>query len=95
MTKAVSDLDEYTQEFMKRTVWVSGCNSWYKNTKTGKITALWGGSALHYKEVLEDIRGEDFKVEWMSPNRYGYFGNGTTRREAAGGDLSFYLDSTL
>lgn len=48
--EAVRDLDEYTQKFMKRMVWSSGCRSWYKNGKIdGKVTAMYGGSALHFK----------------------------------------------
>ncbi|CCX31763.1 Similar to Putative sterigmatocystin biosynthesis monooxygenase stcW; acc. no. Q00730 [Pyronema omphalodes CBS 100304] len=87
---ALSDLEEYTQEFLKRTVWTSGCKSWYKNAD-GKLTALWGGSAVQYREVLEVIRGEDFSIGWNSANRFRFFGNGFTVRETEGQDLSWYL----
>ncbi|KAI5814907.1 hypothetical protein BZA77DRAFT_317773 [Pyronema omphalodes] len=87
---ALSDFEEYTQEFLKRTVWTSGCKSWYKNAD-GKLTAVWGGSVVLHREVLETIRGEDFDVKWNSPNRFKFFGNGFTIREAEGQDLSWYL----
>lgn len=46
---AVYDYNVYTQEFLKRMVWTSGCRSWYKNGKTeGKPTAMFAGSGLHY-----------------------------------------------
>jgi len=48
--RAVRDYNEYSQEFLKRTVWTSGCRSWYKNGSVeGKVTAMYAGSILHYK----------------------------------------------
>ena len=47
---SVNDYNVYSQEFLKRTVWTSGCRSWYKNGKIdGKVTAMYAGSMLHYK----------------------------------------------
>ncbi|KAK7205720.1 hypothetical protein BZA70DRAFT_266842 [Myxozyma melibiosi] len=87
---AVADYNEYTQEFLKRTVWTSGCVSWYK--KQGRVTAMYGGSILHYKQILDNIRGEDFEIEYRSPNRFRFMGNGLTNAEVEGGDLATYIN---
>ncbi|KAM5361410.1 hypothetical protein ACJZ2D_013100 [Fusarium nematophilum] len=87
---ATDDYNVYSQEFMKKTVWTSGCQSWYKNGR-GRVTAMYAGSILHYKEILETFRTEDFHFEYNGPNRFRFMGNGLTIRESTGGDLSFYL----
>ncbi|KAH7021896.1 hypothetical protein EDB80DRAFT_744547 [Ilyonectria destructans] len=89
---ATADYNTYTQEFLKRTVWASGCRSWYKgNNGEGKVTAMYAGSILHYKEILESFRTEDFTFEYNSPNRFKFWGNGLTIREEKGEDLGFYV----
>ncbi|KAK7430518.1 hypothetical protein QQZ08_003037 [Neonectria magnoliae] len=89
---ATADYNTYTQEFMKRTVWVSGCRSWYKGNKgSGKVTAMYAGSVLHYKEILESFRTEDFDIEYNSSNRFKFMGNGFTMRDENGEDLGFYV----
>jgi hypothetical protein len=92
----VDDYNVYSQEFLKRTVWTSGCRSWYKNGKVdGKVTAMYAGSVLHYKEILEEWRAEDFEFEYRSKNRFSFMGNGLTIREVRNGpggeDLGFYV----
>ena len=89
---AVSDYNTYTEEFMKRTVWSSGCRSWYNDHRNdGKVTAMYPGSTIHYKEMLDELRGEDFAIKYKTPNRFSFMGNGFTEREINGEDLSFYL----
>ncbi|KAM0424357.1 hypothetical protein ACHAPT_010504 [Fusarium lateritium] len=88
---AASDYNVYSQEFLKRTVWTSGCRSWYKSGTQGKVTAMYAGSVLHYKEILESFRTEDFSFEYSGPNRFSFMGNGFTRHEAKGEDLGFYV----
>lgn len=94
---ACDDYNVYTQEFLKRTVWTSGCRSWYKNGKVeGRVTAMYAGSILHYKEMLEEWRMEDFEFEFWGRNRFGFMGNGFTAREVRSGlggeDLAFYME---
>ncbi|RYC80541.1 putative sterigmatocystin biosynthesis monooxygenase stcW [Fusarium oxysporum f. sp. narcissi] len=89
---ATAEFNIYSQEFLKRTVWASGCRSWYKNNKVdGKVTAMYAGSILHFKEMLENFRTEDFDYEFNSSNRFRFMGNGLTRLEERGEDLSFYV----
>lgn len=90
--EAVDDFNVYTQEFLKRTVYTSHCRSWYKNNKIdGPVTAMWAGSPMHFKEMMSVQRGEDFDIKYCSPNRFRFFGNGTTERDAKDMDLSYYL----
>lgn len=86
---AASDYNVYAQEFLKRMVWSGGCRSWYKTD--GKVTAMYAGSVLHYKEMLDSFRVEDFRLEYNSGNRFRFMGNGMTGREAEGGDLGYYV----
>lgn len=89
---ATHDYNVYTQEFMKGTAWRSGCRSWYKNgTIDCRITAMYAGSVIHYKEMLESFRAEDFSIGYRCPKRFGFMGNGRTIREKNGGDLAYYI----
>ncbi|KAL2205687.1 FAD/NAD(P)-binding domain-containing protein [Sarocladium strictum] len=90
---ASTEYNEYTQEALKRTVWTSGCRSWFKNgTVDGRVFAMYAGSVLHYKELTESFRTEDFEIEYRSKNRFRIMGNGFTLREVNQEDLAFYID---
>ena len=89
---ATHDYNVYTQEIMKGTTWSSGCRSWYKSGRIdGRVTAMYAGSVIHYKEMLESFRTEDFILQYRSPNRFRFMGNGRTIREKNGGDLAYYI----
>ncbi|KAH7120227.1 hypothetical protein B0J13DRAFT_589679 [Dactylonectria estremocensis] len=73
----VSDeFNEHTQSWFKGTVWEEDCNAWYKNRKTGRVDAIWPGSALHYRVALEEPRWEDMEIKYHGPNRFQYLGYG-------------------
>ncbi|OQE13287.1 hypothetical protein PENFLA_c051G04100 [Penicillium flavigenum] len=78
---AVNDFMEQKDLFMETTVWKTHCQSWYKNPQTGRITALWPGSTLHYMETLAKPRYDDFDVTYASKNRFAYLGNGFSQHE--------------
>ncbi|KAL2071056.1 hypothetical protein VTL71DRAFT_12291 [Oculimacula yallundae] len=89
---AVDDYNVYTQEFMGRTVWSGSCNSWFKQGKgAARITAMYAGSVVHFKQMLEDFRGEDFDFVYNSRNRFRYMGNGISMIEEEGKDLACEL----
>ncbi len=68
--EAVEDFIAFKDEFMKSTVWESGCRSWYKSGSiSGKVTALWPGSTLHYLESIADPRYEDWDFKYIG-NRF-------------------------
>jgi len=53
------------QERMKRTVWASGCKSWYLDAR-GKNTTLWPGFSFKYWMETRKVAAGD----------YGFWGNG-------------------
>ncbi|KAL5342058.1 hypothetical protein BJX70DRAFT_395416 [Aspergillus crustosus] len=84
------DFDNHTQEFMQDMVWTGTCRSWYKNNKTGKITALWPGSSLHYMQSLAEDRWEDYRFEYGG-NQFEQRSQRMSTVPDQDSDLSFYL----
>jgi hypothetical protein len=89
---AVNDFMEHKNNYMKRTVWEFECRSWYKNgSTTGKVTAVWTGSTLHYLDTLREPRYEDWNFKYIG-NRFSYLGNGYSQVELdRTADWSYYL----
>ncbi|KAL4807424.1 hypothetical protein BDV18DRAFT_168298 [Aspergillus unguis] len=90
--EAVDDFQEHKDALMKDLVWTSGCRSWYKNGAVdGRVWGPWCGSSLHFMEVIDKPRWEDWSIKYLRRNRFSHLGNGKSRREVYGGDLSYYL----
>ncbi|KAJ5793863.1 hypothetical protein N7457_000462 [Penicillium paradoxum] len=92
--QATEEFNEHTQEWARHTVWTDDCRSWYKDQKTGRVTAVWCGSALHYREALKTPRYEDYDIEYYGPskkNRYAYLGMGVSIANAEQSDVSPWL----
>ncbi|KAI9372983.1 putative sterigmatocystin biosynthesis monooxygenase stcW [Aspergillus egyptiacus] len=86
--------NEHVQEWVKHTVWSDECRSWYKNNETGRVNAIWPGSSLHYQEVIERPRYEDFEISYGDANPWAHLGMGWTMLDRAGGkqaDVSPHL----
>ncbi|RGP81373.1 hypothetical protein FLONG3_517 [Fusarium longipes] len=89
---ALDDFNVYTQELLKKTVFTGDCRSWFKNGKVdGRVTAMYPGSVIHYKEMLDEFRTEDFTYEYTAKNRFQFMGNGMTFREKNDEDLAWYM----
>ncbi len=90
--EAVEDFIAFKDEFMKSTVWESGCRSWYKSGSiSGKVTALWPGSTLHYLESIADPRYEDWDFKYIG-NRFAFLGNGRSQVESDNtADWAYYI----
>lgn len=74
-------------------MWAAGCRSWFnQGNPDAKLTAQYPGSLMHWRAMLEEPRYEDYDVTYRSRNRFKFMGNGFIRKEAEGGDLSYYLD---
>ncbi|EGP86307.1 unnamed protein product [Zymoseptoria tritici ST99CH_1A5] len=88
------EFNDYSQAFLQRTVWSGGCKSWYRNAAAGdKVRAMYPGSLIHFRQMLDAFRTEDFDiVPWNPKNRFTFMGNGFTELEAKGGNLAYYLD---
>ncbi|KAK4942614.1 hypothetical protein LTR10_017743 [Elasticomyces elasticus] len=90
---AVNDFVRYGDQVMKTLTWTGACRSWYKKNRVdGRVTATFPGSALLYKRMIAEIRGEDWDVEYRSSNRFKFMGNGFTEYELdEENDLSWYI----
>jgi len=77
---------------MKGTIWQEECSSWYKkNSVSGRITAIWPGSTLHYIEAVEQPRYDDWEIKYNG-NRFSYLGNGFSQTEVdMTADWAYYV----
>jgi hypothetical protein len=93
--EAVDDFIEQKDLFMEKTVWISTCNSWYKDRRLNKVTALWPGNTLHFMETLADVLWEDFDITYSTRNRFDYLGNGFSQWELRPvNDTAYYIRAT-
>ena len=56
----------YTAEIDDRassTVWLTGCNSWYVDPDSGRLTLLWPGTAVSFRERNGTFDVEPYVVE--------------------------------
>ncbi|KAG6840576.1 hypothetical protein C0991_005765 [Blastosporella zonata] len=90
--EAVEDFIAHKDRFMKGTVWEHDCRSWYKaNSVTGKVTALWPGSTLHYMEAIAEPRYDDWEITYKG-NRFAWLGDGFSQTELdETADLAYYV----
>jgi cation diffusion facilitator CzcD-associated flavoprotein CzcO len=92
---ATDDFVAYCDAFFPKTVLSENCSSWANGGRPGgRIHGHWPGSASHLNFVRRDPRWEDWEweVKSESGNRFAWFGNGWTEKEASGeGDLTPYL----
>ncbi|KAI2780749.1 FAD/NAD(P)-binding domain-containing protein [Daldinia loculata] len=96
---AVDDYSQHVTTFMPRTAWASPGKSWFKGgTEDGPVTALHPGSRVHFFQMLEHFRGEDFDYVYDNPahNRFHYLGNGFSARELDPNvDSTWYLEEDV
>ncbi|KKK22268.1 sterigmatocystin biosynthesis monooxygenase stcW [Aspergillus ochraceoroseus] len=86
--------NDHVQEWVKHTVWKDDCRSWYKNNETGRVNAIWPGSSLHYQQVVDRPRYEDFEIRYFDSNPWAHLGMGWTILDREGGkkaDVSPHL----
>ncbi|EME38864.1 flavin-binding monooxygenase-like protein [Dothistroma septosporum NZE10] len=76
--------NDHVQEWIKHTVWKDDCRSWYKNNETGRVNAIWPGSSLHYQQVIERPRYEDFEIHSFNDNPWAHLGMGWTVQDRKG-----------
>lgn len=91
---ATDEFVRYGDEIHKTLTWTGSCVSWYKNhRKDGRVTATWPGSALLYREMIKELRPEDWEIEYWHRNRFAFLGNGFTQLEMDDdADLAFYIE---
>lgn len=95
LPEAVNDFIEYKNGFMRNTVWADSCRSWYKSNKAeGPVTALWPGSTLHYIEAINEVRLDDWDIQYNG-NRFSWMGNGYSQTEIdETADWAYYIRDT-
>lgn len=50
------------QHDMQRSVWASGCHSWYQ-TKSGKVTAIWPGFTFSFRRRTRRVRVKEYRFD--------------------------------
>lgn len=90
--QAVDDFNDHVDAFMARMVWSEDCRSWYKNhSVSGRVTGLWPGSMLHFREAIKQPRWDDWEIVYEG-NRFAWMGNGFSQTEVdPEGDVSWYI----
>ncbi|KAK2804911.1 hypothetical protein FQN50_006420 [Emmonsiellopsis sp. PD_5] len=85
--------NEHVQEWVKHTIWTDDCRSWYKNNETGRVNAVWPGSSLHYIELIQEPRYEDYTITYKNKkNMWSFMGLGRIKTHAEeGADHSPYM----
>ena len=97
--QSVADaFNHHAQTWIKGTCWADPlCRSWYKNNETGRVNAVWPGSSLHYCEMIETPRYEDFDIKYQdSANMFAFMGLGFAMNQVIeDGDLSPYMNKDV
>jgi len=85
--------NEHTQTWIVGTCWTEDtCRSWYKNNETGRVNSIWPGSSLHYCEMVNSPRFEDYDIKYLDKkNMWSFMGLGFTKNQMVDGDHSPYL----
>lgn len=94
-TQAADDFVAYSDAFFPKTVLTDNCSSWANGGRPGaRVHGIWPGSAAHVTIVRREPRWEDWEYTYrdQSQNRFAYFGNGWTQKEAdLASDITSYL----
>jgi len=59
--EAVRAWNAYVQDRMSRSVWNSGCDSWYLDAN-GRNTTVWPGTTGEFRNVTRELRLEEYEV---------------------------------
>jgi hypothetical protein len=92
-TTIITSPNSITQTMLRGTAWEDTCSGWYHDN-TGRITAVWPGSGLHFQQVIRNPRWEDYNIKYMNKhNMFAYFGLGFTQAERdPNADKAPYMD---
>ena len=77
--------------FLKRTAWTGPCSSWFKGGKKDHPPAIYPGSRLHFLRLIENVRWEDYEIEYDFDDMWAYMGNGFHVCERDGSDITWYM----
>lgn len=93
---AIKAYQKHCDLYFNETVYSEPCSTWMKSSKKypDRITAIYPGSYLHFRNVLSHPRWEDYDYEMMDGEDLFYFmGNGMTSDDLAmKGNFAPYMD---
>jgi hypothetical protein len=93
---AIAAYQRHCEAYFSETVYAEPCSTWMKASKKfpDRITAIYPGSYLHFRNVLSNPRWEDYEYEMMDGDDLFYFmGNGMTTDDfAMEGNFAPYMD---
>ncbi|RAJ62437.1 cation diffusion facilitator CzcD-associated flavoprotein CzcO [Streptomyces sp. Amel2xB2] len=79
--EAVRAWNDHVQDRMRRSVWNTGCDSWYLDAN-GRNTTVWPGTTSEFRRVTKEVRLEEYEVRRSS--RAGAGVNGQAGQGASG-----------
>ncbi|KAH7068027.1 flavin-binding monooxygenase-like protein [Paraphoma chrysanthemicola] len=84
---------EHCQAWVKESVFSDDCNSFYKDAGP-ELSSMYAGSVLHYREMLKNVRWEDYHIQYRDPSHmWAFMGNGfTLPQKLPDMDLSPYIE---
>ncbi|WP_181767765.1 flavin-containing monooxygenase [Streptomyces albidus (ex Kaewkla and Franco 2022)] len=59
--EAVNAWNAHIQDRMRRSVWNTGCDSWYLDAN-GRNTTVWPGTTAEFRNVTKEVRLEEYEV---------------------------------
>lgn len=87
---AAEQFTKHADLYIDRTAWSGPCSSWFKGGDAQRKPVIWPGSRIHYLQILQKPRFEDYDIEYLSGNAFNYLGNGFHVREFDGTDITWY-----
>lgn len=98
----VENFTDFCEQYHTKTVYTDTCTSWYKagataeDKKGGRVIGVWPGSGVHLIKAFQEVRWEDFEMEAVDGNEFGWFGDGwsVADRTQEPEGLSWYLNDT-
>ncbi|CAI7655695.1 unnamed protein product [Penicillium manginii] len=89
----IQDFMEHARVYLPRTCWADPCTSWFKQGRPDGPIVMWPGSRLAFFEVVKEPLWEDFDIQYLSKNRFGFLGSGFAKYEfGSAGESSPYLN---
>ena len=87
---AAEQFTRHADLYVERTAWSGPCSSWFKGGDAKRKPVIWPGSRIHYLQMLQKPRFEDYEIEYLSGNAFNYLGDGFHVREFDGSDITWY-----
>lgn len=82
---------EHHDLYVNRTAWTGPCSSWFKKGDPNGRLTMYPGSRVHFFELLENPRYENYEIKYMSKNQWEFLGNGFHVREFDGRDTTYWM----